>query len=148
MLHENNGGVPLEKAYLFDPEEILLEKKSILVIDDSVDMLELLKIMLQPEGFEVVTAESGTEAFFLLSKMDAPNLILLDMQMEDMTGLQFLDLLAEKKQKIFNTVPIVFLTGVDEVPQTNAVGFIRKPADMNELIKAVHGFIKNTPYTH
>jgi hypothetical protein len=61
-------------------------KQIILVVDDDFDTLTLQKIVLELEGFKVFTAQSGTEAFAVLSKIDDLNLILLDMQMEDMSG--------------------------------------------------------------
>lgn len=145
----------MEKQYeLSHPDEFkkdILPKQSVLVIDDSFDTLALQKLLLELEGFEVFTAQSGTEALAVLSKIDEPNLILLDMQMDDMTGAEFLTILEERRPEIIEDVPVVFVTGLDEVPKSRAVGFIRKPADMDHFLKAVHGFIEmgfHAPYKH
>lgn len=122
-----------------------------MVIDDSFDTLALQKLLLELEGFEVFTAQSGTEALAMLSKIDKPNLILLDMQMDDMTGAEFLTVLEERKPKIIEAVPVVFVTGLDEVPKSKAIGLIRKPADMDHFLKAVHRFVEmgfHAPYKH
>ena len=78
----------------------------------------------------------------ILTEVDSPDLILLDMRMEDMSGPEFLLELEEKHPEIFENVPIVFLTGVDKVPISKAVGFIRKPMDLDKFLEAVHGFIE------
>ncbi len=126
---------------LLKPKNTVLQQQAILVIDDSPDTLLLQRIMLESEGFKVFTAQSGTEGLALLSKIKQPNLILLDMQMGDMTGIDFLNILEKTRPEIIEIVPVVFLTGMDEVPKSNAVGFIRKPADMDKFLSAVHGFI-------
>ena len=117
-------------------------KKSILTIDDSEDTLNLHKIMLESQGYEVFTAASGTEALALLPKIDKPDLILLDMQLGDMTGMQFLTFLENKIPQAVEDVPIVFISGIDEIPKSKAVGFIRKPIDMALFLKIVHSFIQ------
>jgi len=116
-------------------------KQSILAVDDNTVALTVERLMLEAGGYTVSTAQSGTEAIALLSKMERPDLILLDMQMEDMTGLEFLNVLAEKNPEVLKRVPIVFLSGMNEVPKSRAVGFIRKPVDMDQFLKAVERFI-------
>ncbi len=126
-------------------------KQSILVVDDSIDTLTLQRIVLELEGYEVFTAESGAEALEILSEIDRPNLILLDMQMGDMNGIEFITMLEEKRPEIIKNVPIVFLTGMDVVPKSKAIGFIRKPADKDKFLGEVHRYIEmgyHEPYKH
>lgn len=131
-----------EKSSFDKSEKKAFLKQSVLVIDDCSDTLDLQRILLEAEGFEVFTAQSGTEALELLSKIDQPNLILLDMQIGDMTGTDFLIRLEAKLPEIIKNVPVVFMTGMDAVPESKAIGFIRKPADMDKFIIAVHQFIE------
>ena len=131
-----------ENLHPFENKKTVPPKQSILVIDDSPDTLLLQRTILELEGFKVFVAQSGTEALRVLSQIDEPNLILLDMQLDDMTGVDFLTLLEEKKPEIIENVPIVFLTGMDEVPKSQAVGFIRKPADKGKFLESVHRFIE------
>jgi FixJ family two-component response regulator len=51
-------------------------------------------------------------------------------------------LLEKERPEIIENVPVVFVTGMGEVPESKAVGFIRKPTDMDKFLKAVHSFIK------
>jgi CheY-like chemotaxis protein len=120
-----------------------MKKQSVLVIDDSQDTLVLQRILLESEGYEVHTVESGAEGLAILSEISEPNLILLDMQMEDMSGVEFLIKLEEKKPEIIKDVPIVFFTAMNSVPTSKAAGFIRKPVlDMPSFFKSVHRFIE------
>ena len=140
---------PLEKDQTPIDPVIQSSKKSILVIDDSLDMLSLQKTMLELEGFQVFIATSGTEALNLLAKITAPDLILLDMQMEDMSGVEFLKLLELEQPSVVEEVPVVFMTGMATVPKTKAVGFIRKPAEIGKFLAEVHYYIdKGSPSTY
>lgn len=117
--------------------------KAILVVDDSSDMLLLLKTVLEIGDFGVFTAQSGKEALKVLSEINSPDLILLDMQMDEMSGPEFLVKLNEKMPDLIKAVPVVFLTGMDQVPKGNAVGFIRKPIDdVDKFLKGIHRFIE------
>ncbi len=78
------------------------KKKSILVIDDSSDMLNLQKAFLEMDGFQTFTARSGEEAFKVLDKIEKPDLILLDVRMDGMSGPDFLKMLEDKKPEILH----------------------------------------------
>lgn len=117
-------------------------KKRILVVDDNADFLGLNRTVLEMEDYEVFTAQSGCDGLTLLAKIAHLDLILLDIQMGDMSGPQFLLEFEEKQPEIFENVPVVFLSGMDKVPASKAVGFIRKPFDLDKFLAAVHSFIE------
>jgi CheY-like chemotaxis protein len=124
---------------------------SVLVVDDSSVTLALQEIVLGSAGYKTYTAESGEKAIQVLSEIEEPDLILLDMQLGDMSGIDFLNKIEEEKPEIIRHVPIVFVTGMDKVPDSKAIGFIRKPADTDQFLKAVSHFIEighQSPYTH
>ncbi len=125
-----------------EPSRVPAKKKSIVVIDDSSDMLNLQRTLLEMEGFEVFTAQSGTEAFKVLAEVNRPELILLDVRMTDMSGPDFLNLLEKKQPEITDAVPVVFITAMEEIPKGKVAGFIRKPFLMDKFLEAVHGFIE------
>ncbi len=116
------------------------QQYSILVIDDSEDMLSLQKIILEIEGYLVYTAQNGDEGFKILSEVEKPALIILDMQLDDMTGNDFLDELEKRLPEIAKTVPIVFLSGMEEVPTDRVVGFIRKPFERKSYLRDIRRF--------
>ncbi len=123
-------------------EKTPTKRKSVLVIDDDADLLELNKTILEMEDYEVFIALSGTAALSLLEKTAQPDLILLDMRMVDMSGPDFLLTLEKNRPDIIERVPVVFLTAMDKVPESKAIGFIRKPYDFDTLLEAVHRFTR------
>jgi CheY-like chemotaxis protein len=119
-----------------------LTRSSVVVIDDSEDLLYLVETILEIDHYEIFTAQSGAKAFQLLAEIKQPDLILLDMQMQDMTGPDFLILLEEKMPDLIKAVPVVFLTGMDQVPKCKAVGFLRKPIyDIDKFRENIRRFI-------
>ena len=124
-------------------------KKSVLIIDDSPDMLELWKVTLELDGFIAFTAASGSEALGVLTNTKV-DLILLDFAMEGMSGVQFLKHLEEKQPELLDEVPVVFLTGMeaDEVPQSKAAGLICKSVGTAKFLESVHFYIQNKIVHH
>lgn len=123
-------------------EQTPTKGKSVLVIDDDADLLELMQTILEMEGYDVFISLSGAAALSLLEKIAQPDLILLDMQMEDMTGPEFLLMLEKNRPDIIESVPVVFVTALKKVPASKATGFIRKPFDNDTFLEAVHRFIE------
>jgi CheY-like chemotaxis protein len=117
--------------------------KKILVIDDDEEILMLNQSLLALDDYTVFTALSGEAALALLDIIPRPDLILLDFQMEEMSGPEFLFKLEKLRPDILNKVPVVFLSAMDRIPETRAVGFIRKPFDLENLLTSVRGFIEN-----
>jgi response regulator RpfG family c-di-GMP phosphodiesterase len=124
-----------------------LKKPSVLLIDDSFDTLDIHRMMLEMDGFEVFTAQSGAEAFSVLSAV-TPDLILLDYFLGDMNGVGFLDQLEKINPFASEHIPVVFLSGLEEVPKSRAIGLIHKPADMNYFLEAVHTYIEANARAH
>lgn len=115
--------------------------QSILVVDDNDDIVDLQRTLLELEGYDVFTAQSGEKALNALAEISPPALILLDMQLGDMNGIEFLKTLEKKMPKIIEEVPIVFMTGMDHVPPSRAVGFIQKPAEMEMFLTEISRYI-------
>ncbi len=133
-------------------ENASTNKNRILVIDDNAASLVLDRTLLEMDGYEVFTAQTESEALTFLSQIDAPDLILLDMRLGDISGAELLAHLEEKIPEIVKKVPVVFLTGMDKVPASKASGFIRKGVDIDDFLKSVRHFIQagvvNTKFQH
>ena len=66
------------------------------------------------------------------------------MQMDEMSGPEFLLMLEEKLPALVRSVPVVFLTGMDMTPTSKAAGFIRKPIqDIPQFLKTTQRFIES-----
>ena len=110
----------------------------ILIVDDEPRMCDSLKILLGNEGYKTKTAYSGQQALECLAK-DHIDLVLLDIVMPDMNGLEVMDLI--NKQKL-DTLVIV-ITGHASVDSAvgslrkGAYDYLRKPFEFDQLLKRV-----------
>ena len=112
----------------------------ILIVDDVVSNVLLLKILLSNEKFQVCTANSG-EACIEQTKAEHPDLILLDVMMPGIDGFQTAGIL--KKNPETQNIPIIFLTALNNPSdlvhgfQVGASDFLTKPFNKEELIVRV-----------
>ena len=121
----------------------MTKSKRILVVDDEPDVVTFLSTLFQDNGYEVVTASNGAEAFDL-ARSQAPDLITLDMSMPEQSGVRTLRDL--KGDAALSKIPVIIVTGIGEpmkeflekikkAPQPE--GFIAKPIDKDELLALV-----------
>jgi CheY-like chemotaxis protein len=119
-----------------------MNEKSILIIDDDQDIRESLKQVLEWESYHVLTAENGQDALNLLKGMNEqslPGLIILDLMMPVMGGLEFLNALVQSKLEHIIKIPVVLasakgsLASLPEHPLI--VERIKKPFDIDEFFK-------------
>jgi DNA-binding response OmpR family regulator len=110
--------------------------RPILIIDDDVEILAMLRDFLEGEGLTVRTATNGAEALDMLDEV-APALILLDMRMPVLDGWGFAARLEERRA----TYPIVVMTAAESArrwaDEIGANGYIAKPFDVNELLQLI-----------
>lgn len=108
---------------------------SVLLVEDDNDIRSALKGFLRDEGYEVTTAENGAEGLRELEK-EKPGLVLLDLMMPVMNGWEFLE---EKNHKEnLAKIPVLVISAVPGSPRIpGALGFIRKPIDLNRLMDFV-----------
>ena len=84
--------------------EINPSEYKVLIVDDVISNVLLLKVLLTNEKFNIVTAGNGTQALEQVKK-EKPDLVLLDVMMPDMNGFQVLQEIRKK-----NNVPVLILT--------------------------------------
>lgn len=119
----------------------------ILVVDDEVDIVNLVKIILESEGYIVSTAFDGEEAI-VRATSELPDLILLDIVMPRKTGLEVCRIL--KSQNKTKMIPILMFTvlgrDVDKrmSMEAGADGHITKPFEADELISNIKATIKKS----
>ena len=106
------------------------ETPLLLAVDDDIVIRSMLKKSLQRQGYDVIEAPNGAEAITLFQQ-HRPDMVLLDVIMPVMNGFETCD--AMRKLDPENTVPIIMLTGLDDVSsvdkafESGATDFITKP---------------------
>lgn len=110
----------------------------ILVVDDEEDLCRLFTERLRPEGFQVTTARSAREAMALLEQ-EPRDLIVLDLDMPGMDGLESLRRIRERAWEVKVVVLTAYGTAqrVREVMALGVREFIGKPFDLDRLLRIV-----------
>jgi DNA-binding NtrC family response regulator len=115
----------------------------ILIVDDEKSVRFVMAQVLRKNGHEVVEASGGTEAVQILKK-NKLDLILLDMIMPDMDGLQAL----QELKQINPDIPIIIITGHGDIPNAveatklGAYDFLEKPPPLNRLLVTIQRAIE------
>ncbi|MCK5233235.1 MAG: response regulator [Candidatus Aenigmarchaeota archaeon] len=115
--------------------------KTIMIVDDEEDIQDLVSAILEPEGFDMVTASDGNECLDKL-KTVTPDLILLDMMMPGISGRETCEKIRAnpktKKIKVaFLTVAKFSESGKGALEKMKISDYITKPFDNSELVKRV-----------
>ncbi|HEY9783218.1 MAG TPA: response regulator [Leptolyngbyaceae cyanobacterium] len=108
--------------------------KRILVVDDAVDNLFLLQTVLEVEGYQVEIADSGKAALAKI-ELQPPDLLLLDVMMPGMNGIEVVQHIRQNRNLPF--IPVVLVTGCDrssESQELDIEDFIAKPVDFDKLL--------------
>lgn len=119
--------------------------KTILVVDDDEMILKMAEFILKQDGYEVARATSGMSCLEQL-KYIKPDLVLLDIEMPIMSGIQTLEII--KSNEEFKNIPIMFVTGSAD-PETvvaasklGAVDYVIKPFMPQDLLDRVKKILR------
>ncbi len=119
-------------------------KKKILVVDDEEPLRVLYKRELEREGYEVLVASDGQEALVRLQEGD-PDIVVLDIMMPIMNGMEALGPILGKNRKI----PIILYTSYPEYREDfkswAADAYITKSPDMTELKQKIRELLERIP---
>ncbi len=120
--------------------------KTIVVVDDSESIRELLKFNLESEGYTVLTGNDGADALKWFDGSHTIDLLLTDLHMPNMNGL---DLIREvRKKPEYKYIPILFLTTETrpeikkEAKEAGATGWITKPFDKERLFAVLRKVLR------
>lgn len=138
---KNRVEILTEDDTVYDPDE---KKKRILVVDDDLDIIKLIKAKLQQDNFSVLEAYNGKEAIELTKKFN-PDLIVMDIVMPVMDGLEACRIL--KKDHSTRFIPLILLSGksseedITKGFDLGADDYINKPFSPDELMARVKRYI-------
>lgn len=119
--------------------------KIVFVVDDNDSNLTMAALALEND-YKVLTIPSAVKMFAVLEKK-MPSLILLDIEMPDMTGFEAYEKLKENDQ--WKDIPVIFLTGhenkeiLDKAKDTGAAAVIQKPIVKDTLLSTVKTYCPN-----
>ena len=122
-------------------------KKKILFIDDDPTILLISEMMLKDLGYDVITADGGVSGIELLKTNDI-DLILLDLMMADIYGLDVLKYIKEKEE--FKNIPVVIQSGIkdsDEINKAYKLGasyVLLKPYNQKDLKDTIGVLVQAT----
>ncbi len=123
--------------------------KKIMIVDDEKDILFLLKVLLEKEGFEVIEATNGKIAYEKLTDKTnpvKPDLIILDVMMPEMDGYTLETKMLESEE--LKKIPVIILTAKGQIRElfelsTNVEAFVEKPFDPKKLVSLIKGALEN-----
>jgi DNA-binding response OmpR family regulator len=141
---------PNERLFLYrvahikkHQDQIGGERVNVLLVEDEAGMMDLIKMNLELENFNVLAAENGEDALELF-KTHQPDIVVLDLKLPDMDGLQVL----EKMQKMNYKIPVIILTARNSQHdkllglELGADDYVTKPFDSKELILRIRVILK------
>ncbi|MCK4307474.1 response regulator transcription factor [candidate division WOR-3 bacterium] len=120
--------------------------KKILLVDDDEDFAETLNFYLTQKGYLVNTANSSKEAFNKL-KSEIPDVILLDIMLPDINGIEMCKEL--KADSDLSSIPVIMVTAkrkrkyIEDSMKTGADGYIPKPFNLPRLIERIEELTSN-----
>lgn len=144
------AGISTQKSYCEEiteqtppPARISENAARALLIDDDDEILCLERVLLEHEGFRVFTAKSSAEAVQVFEQSKPFDICLVDVMMQDRTGV---DLLKELRTRHGLNCPVAFITAMIDPPvkpEPN-LAVIKKPFDSRELLKTVHDLMEGS----
>ena len=119
--------------------------EKILIVEDNPQNMKLIKMILRGKGYRLLEATDGREALNTAMK-ENPNLIIMDVQLPKMSGLEVAKKLKEKNR--FKKIPIIGLTAFamkedrEKVFKAGCDAYISKPMDTHALPRVVAGMLR------
>jgi CheY-like chemotaxis protein len=119
--------------------------KSVLVIEDNEDNMELITFILESNGYQTIKAETGRQGFEL-TLQERPDFIILDIQLPDILGTEVLRMIRESE--VGDSIPIISMTSYamagdrEKLLAAGCDGYIEKPIDplsVMDQIKKITG---------
>ncbi len=118
----------------------------ILVVDDEEEIAKLLEEFLNKKGYQVITVLGGQEAIETIKRQECIDLMILDLKMPAVNGLDVL----QELRRLNKQIPVIILSGsldlqnfIDELKKLNynEKDILYKPIDLFELLKAIKNYL-------
>ncbi|HEX8698619.1 MAG TPA: response regulator [Myxococcaceae bacterium] len=119
--------------------------KTVLVVDDELDIVEAVKAILEEEQYRVITCPNGREALKCL-KESKPDLAIVDIMMPVMNGYETIK--AIRQQDSFKELPILIMSAISPAVKAKEYsweGFLKKPFSLKDLLDKVYRLAPKDP---
>jgi CheY-like chemotaxis protein len=107
--------------------------KKILLVDDDKHVQQLLREELEDDGYRVSTASNGKEALSLLNRLEKPDLVIMDLRMPEINGLDTIDHIIKLKYRIPMIIFSAYGNYKNDPLAMAADAYVVKSSDMSEL---------------
>jgi len=123
-------------------------KKKILIVDDDSDFQVLIIKYLSTCDFEVYTADDGLDGIFKASKLNLPDLIIMDINMHELDGIEAYNMI--KKNLKLKHIPVLFVSSIVSLTKLSEginknkkkINFLPKPIKFEVLIEKINSILK------
>ena len=118
--------------------------KKVLVVDDEIHIVHVVAIKLRNNGYEVITADNGSDAYDLVCD-EKPDIVVTDYQMPGMSGLELLEKMRSNKDT--KAIPAIMLTArsfaisKEQQAELNVSGCLSKPFSPRELLGSIEDIL-------
>ncbi|MDO8749497.1 MAG: response regulator [Candidatus Omnitrophota bacterium] len=122
-----------------------MAKKRLLLVDDEVELVEMIKFRLEASGYEVLTANDGQQALEI-ARREKPDLIILDVMLPKMDGYKVCGLL--KKDSRYAHIPVMMFTAkamdadLKLGQEVSADAYLTKPFEPKVLLEKIKELVK------
>jgi len=119
----------------------------VLVVDDDRELLDLVKVLLSRIGIEVIVAETAAAAAQVLRQKPLPDLLILDLMLPDISGIEFLRQM--RARTLFDDLPVLILSALADPNQiregleTGADRYLTKPYIAHNLTGTVQELLRS-----
>ena len=121
-----------------------MANKRVLVVDDEIHIVHVVAIKLRNNGYEVISADNGAEAYDLALK-DKPDIIVTDFQMPIMSGMELIEKL--RQNEATKNIPVIMLTArsfavpKEQQEELDISGCLSKPFSPKELLGQIEDIL-------
>lgn len=142
LLKEEDYTLELENDHLKEAGKSALRNKKVLIVDDDIRNVYALTIALEKCEMDIIVAENGREGIEMLQGNPDTNIILMDVMMPEMDGLEAMRRI--RKNHKYEALPIIALTAKakkrnrEECLEAGATDYISKPIDVDQLLSLMH----------
>lgn len=115
----------------------------VLVVDDDRTMVSLLRTLLELDGYEVVQAGTA-QAFWERVEEEPPNLILMDVYLQDQDGFELVQELRARSDASVAQIPVIMTSGMELSSKSRDAGadaFLLKPYDPEQLLERIRAYL-------